>query len=172
MVQSGLIWSKWIKSTTNSPSQCGANILIFEYIQIYFSKCIHLPNNLLIFSRANILEYSFAIYFLLRNIFVYSDSHSSQKMTRCISSLSFPISKNNAMNLSFEPDRQCCSVGTVRTPSNNPKSQNMSVPPRLAAARCHFMTDGPPRPQSVLSRGHGRTVTDGGRCKTARLLWQ
>ena len=54
--------------------QCGTNIKIFEYIQIYLDKYIHLSKPLLIFSKANIFGYSFVI-----NLYwgIYLDIHSS-----------------------------------------------------------------------------------------------
>ena len=64
MVQNGSTWSKmaqygpkWSPITKhgengqNSTKDCGMNILIFEYIQIYLGEFIHLPNYSLIFSK-------------------------------------------------------------------------------------------------------------------------
>ena len=42
--------------------QCGTNIRIFEYIQIYLDKYIHSSKYSSIFSKANIFGYSFVIY--------------------------------------------------------------------------------------------------------------
>ena len=41
---------------------CGTNSQIFKYIQIYLDKHIHLSQYLLIYSRQNILGYSFVMY--------------------------------------------------------------------------------------------------------------
>ena len=50
------------------------NIRIFEYIQIYLDEYIHSSKYSLIFSKANIFEYSFVIYLCWR---IYSDIHLS-----------------------------------------------------------------------------------------------
>ena len=54
--------------------QCGTNLRIFEYIQIYLDKYIHSFKYLLIFFGANIFGYSFVIYLYWR---MYLDIHSS-----------------------------------------------------------------------------------------------
>ena len=44
--------------TISKPVQCGTNICIFKYIQIYLDEYIHLSKYSLIFSKAKILIYT------------------------------------------------------------------------------------------------------------------
>ena len=61
-----------VNSCVNCKDQCGTNIQIFEYIQIYLDNYIHSYKYLSIFRKANIFGYSFLIYLHRR---IYSDIH-------------------------------------------------------------------------------------------------
>ena len=76
MAQHGPKWSDTIKNGDigqNTPKQCGSNIRIFKYIQIYLDQYIDLLKNTSIFVRANLFVYSFVISLSWG---IYSDIHS------------------------------------------------------------------------------------------------
>ena len=56
-------------------NQCGTNVWIFEYIQIYLDKYIHLPKYSLNFFRANMFNESEDIEFSLfsKNYYIWSE---------------------------------------------------------------------------------------------------